>query len=240
MKEKPLGCKNYGSIPHLPNSRLGPGDHKCNPGQARMATEKLKDSSYDVIVQEKLDGSNCGICLIDGTLYPLVRAGYPAYTSPFKMHHLFSNWVYENEERFRSVLNEGERIVGEWLAQAHGTIYDLPHEPFVVFDLIKDQQRLPFDDFALRVQKADFVLPQFLSRGQPCSIEKAMKILRPYGYHGAREEVEGAVWRIEQDKPVKKGVKKRVVSFLVKYVRPDKVDGKYLDPENPVWNTWEE
>ena len=26
---KPLGIKNYGSIGHLPNSRMGPGDHHC-------------------------------------------------------------------------------------------------------------------------------------------------------------------------------------------------------------------
>src|SRR4051812_45187727 len=36
---KPLGSKGYGSICHLPGSRLGPGDHKLNPGQARILTE---------------------------------------------------------------------------------------------------------------------------------------------------------------------------------------------------------
>ena len=29
---KPTGKKNYGSIGHLPNSRLGPADHKSYGG----------------------------------------------------------------------------------------------------------------------------------------------------------------------------------------------------------------
>lgn len=32
-KVKPLGGKSYGSIPHLPGSRLGPGDHHDNGGK---------------------------------------------------------------------------------------------------------------------------------------------------------------------------------------------------------------
>ena len=54
---------------------------------------------------------------------------------------MFGNWVYENEERFRNVLNEGEQISGEWLAQAHGTRYELKHEPFVVFDIFDENRK---------------------------------------------------------------------------------------------------
>lgn len=77
MQERiqPLGTKSYGSIGHLPGSRMGPGDHKCNPGQARIATEKVRDK-YDLIVcQEKLDGSNVSVARIEGMLYPLTRTG---------------------------------------------------------------------------------------------------------------------------------------------------------------------
>ena len=53
--------------------------------------------------------------------------------------------------------------------------------------------------------------------------------LEPSG-HGAIDGVEGAVWRVER---------KGVVDFLGKYVRPDKVDGKYLESvtgQGPVFN----
>jgi hypothetical protein len=53
--KKPLGIKNSGSIGHLPNSRMGEGDHKCPDGQARIATLKTRDKHDRIIVQEKLD-----------------------------------------------------------------------------------------------------------------------------------------------------------------------------------------
>ncbi len=37
---KPLNRKNYGSIPHLSNSKLGEGDYYINPGQERILTLK--------------------------------------------------------------------------------------------------------------------------------------------------------------------------------------------------------
>jgi hypothetical protein len=81
-KAKPLGAKSYGHIAHLPGSRMGPGDHKCHEGQKRIATEKPRDRHDEVIVQEKLDGSNVGVARLDGMLYALTRAGYDADSSP--------------------------------------------------------------------------------------------------------------------------------------------------------------
>lgn len=39
---KILGFKAYGSIPHLPDSRMGPGDHHCAPGQAKICAVSLE------------------------------------------------------------------------------------------------------------------------------------------------------------------------------------------------------
>ena len=51
-----------------------------------------------------------------------------------------------------------------------------------------------------------------------------------YGFHGAVDKVEGAVWRVER---------KESFDFLAKYVRPNKSDGIYL-PEvsgkEAIWN----
>src|SRR5699024_9416400 len=109
---KPLGRKNYGSIPHLPNSRMGPADKSCHEGQARIATQKARDANDEIIVQEKLDGSNVGIAKKEGSILALSRAGYLAETSPFKMHHYFADWVKKNEQRFSELLNNGERLAG--------------------------------------------------------------------------------------------------------------------------------
>ena len=227
---KPLGRKSYGHIGHLPGSRMGPGDHMVHEGQARIATIKPRDRHDVIIVQEKLDGSNVGVArLNDGTLVALGRAGYPAQSSPYEQHQLLAAWVRRYESRF-AFLKPGERLCGEWLAQAHGTIYKLTHEPFVAFDLMRDEQRANQEEFTSRVGAAGFVMPHTLSIGPPVSIETAMTMLGEHGFHGAVDRVEGAVWRIERN---------GVVDFLCKFVRPDKIDGCYL-PEisngQAVWN----
>lgn len=240
-KKKPLGRKNYGSIPHLPNSRMGPGDHKCHEGQERIATTKARDKHDEIIVQEKLDGSNVGVARIGHTIYPLGRAGYTAASSPFLQHRLFSNWAYENTERFMAVLKDGERLVGEWLAQAHGTIYELRSEPLVVFDLMVGKDRMTYDNFLSRAVLGGFVTPHLIHRGDPISVGLAMELLGEHGHHGAVDQVEGVVYRVERNKLVDRhsGNRKRIVDFLVKWVRPNKKDGIYLESVSggePVWN----
>lgn len=227
---KPLGGKAYGSIPHLPGSRLGQGDHHCHEGQSIICTLKARDRHDRVIVQEKLDGSCVAVARFGGRILPLTRAGYAAHTSPWEQHQLFELWVWKYAyERFESVLAEGERVCGEWLAQAHGTRYQLSHDPFVAFDLIADGVRLPHDAFADRMASAGLVIPRVIHDGGPIAIEATVAMLHPSG-HGALDPVEGAVWRVER---------RGAVDFLAKYVRPDKVDGAYL-PEltggPPQWN----
>ena len=111
--EKPLGMKSYGSIPHLPSSRLGPAEHYVTHGQARICTLKTRDRRDVIIVQEKLDGSNVGVVFLNSEVLALTRSGWLATTSQYEQHHLFAYWVRLNESRFKHVLTEGERICGE-------------------------------------------------------------------------------------------------------------------------------
>ena len=237
MSTKPLGMKAYGSIPHLPGSRVGPGDHACPMGQARICTEKPRNEFDVITVTEKLDGSCCAVALQEGKILPLVRAGYLATTSPYQQHHYFAQWVYANEDRFRASLREGERLVGEWLAQAHGTRYKIgpDDDPFVVFDVMVGHRRLPWHVLVFKACRGDFQMPQLLSYGPPFSIAAAQKAIQVSG-HGAIDPVEGAVWRVEtkrsRDQPY-------YVDFLAKWVRPDKEDGCYLPEvsgQPAIWN----
>ena len=128
----------------------------------------------------------------------------------------------------------GERVVGEWLAQAHGTRYDLPHEPFVPFDIMRGTERMTYWNFHHRVAACDFTPPSMLAMGSGLPIRFAMDLLGQR-HHGAVDPPEGAIWRVESEKP---GGSRRV-EFLAKYVRPDFEPGRYL-PEitggEPVWN----
>lgn len=237
---KPLGRKAYGHIPHLPDSCLGPSDHHCSEGQARIATKKAWDRWDVIIVQEKLDGSCCAVAKVNGAIVPLVRASYRAETSPYEQHYLFAKWVLypKQYKRFDALLREGERVVGEWLAQAHGIRYDLPHESFIPFDLMTGHSRVSFPDLQERVAACGFVWSNTVHVGSPLSVEDAMARPETSG-HGATGPVEGAIWRVERYVLDNQGDRRRVVDFLAKYVRPDKIDGFYL-PEKlgslPVWN----
>ncbi len=230
MVRKPLGIKSYGHIAHLPGSRMGPSDHHCHEGQARIATQKARDRHDHIIVQEKLDGSNVAVARLGDRIVALTRAGYIASTSPYEQHHHFEKWAHSNSERFLAVLQDGERLCGEWLMQAHGTRYALQHEPFVAFDLMIGDKRFLYDDFLARTALGEFVTPHLLHRGAPLSIVDALNLLGTYGFHGALDPVEGAVWRVERNEQMRNDSNERrwVVDFLVKYVRPDKVDGAYL------------
>lgn len=245
---KPLGRKAYGHISHLSGSRMGPGDHKCHEGQERIATERVRDAKDHIVVTEKLDGSCMAVAKVDGQIIPLGRAGYPAISSPYEQHRLFHDWALERWEMFDVLLVEGARAVGEWLAQAHGTRYNLKNRPpWVVFDIIEPQTdgktvpRLPHHVVTAMLDEvgADFVTPKVLHDGAAVSIEKVMRAGKGNGFYGAEAEdggMEGAVWRVERE---------GVVDFLVKYVRPDKVDGCLLPDTDagkakgitePVWN----
>ena len=145
---KPLGRKAYGSIPHLPGSRLGPGDHQIHQGQAEILTGGTRDRHDEVVLQEKLDGSCVALANVDVLLVPMTRSGYPATTSKYEQHHLFAHWARHNQWRFH-FLKPGQRIVGEWLAQAHSVRYDVDDaRVFAAFDLMQGSNRAPYHQLA--------------------------------------------------------------------------------------------
>jgi hypothetical protein len=226
---KPVG-KVYGSIPHLPGSKADTVDRTVDATMAGYFTVKVQDKGDKVIVQEKTDGSCVGVAKQAGTIIPLVRAGYTAVTSPYKMHQLFAKWVFDNHAKFDLLLEEGERVVGEWLLQAHGTRYNLPHEPFVAFDLMKGTQRTRNHIFEQRCTDAGLVIPNKVAE-EPITTTEAMKLLG-MGKHGAVDPPEGVVYRYE--------AKAHNTIVLAKFVRPDFKPGSLLPEINgceAVWNT---
>lgn len=225
-KTKPLLKKMYGSIPHLPNSRLGDGDHFITYGQADIMTHKVRDKHDVIIVQEKLDGSCVGVANIDGVLVPVGRRGHPTKTAPYDFLPMFDIWVERNIEKF-SFLLPGERIVGEWLCFAHGTVYDLQdRDPFVCFDLFGvDGERVLYNTFLLRTTGFLTSAP-LLHHGDALPTEEALNLLGEFGHYNAKEKPEGLVYRCER---------KGRVDYLAKYVHHDKVDGKYFPPHEPIW-----
>lgn len=221
---KPLGQKAYGSIPHLSGSRLGPKDYMANPGHEEILTRKARKGDT-IVVEEKLDGSCCAVANVGGEIVPLSRAGYRADTSPYRQHHLFVAWVYARQDRFRHVLPDGHRFVGEWLLQAHGTRYEIDHADllFRPFDIMVGAKRLGRPFVTANARRCGLEPAPLLNCGGPVPVADVVKLLPP--------DAEGAVWRCENER--------FGVETLAKFVRHDKVDGALLPeisgrPE--VWN----
>lgn len=230
--KKPLQRKAYGSIAHVRGSCLGEHDKFLPDGQSDICTIETRDHHDFVAVEEKLDGTCVAIALKDGELLPLQRAGYLCVHSPYKMHHFFHHWVMKNQGTFFDLLSDGERVVGEWLLQAHGTKYDLTdREPFVAFDIMTGKDRLPLSDARKRMKDAGLATPHIVNLG-PIYPHQAIEKLGVGGY-GALEAPEGLVYRVERNGKH---------DFIAKYKREDYVDGKYLpgigldEGQPPVWN----
>lgn len=121
-----------------------------------------------------------------------------------------------NQSRLLAVLKDGERLCGEWLMQAHGTRYELKHEPFVAFDLMRGAERAIYEELLTRVAAADFVTPHLVHRGGPLGVEEVMRRLGTYGFHGALDPAEGAVWRVERNDLIRPnaGERRLRVDFL--------------------------
>lgn len=232
-QRKPVGNRRVmRSVPHFSDSRLGPSDKYANPGHIDIATKKTRDRHDLVTVTEKLDGCAMGITLVDNVIYPLTRGGNNAWSSPFPQHTAFAIWLQKNEQIFRSILDEHEIISGEWLALAHGTIYDLTNRsPFAIFDWQRTPKksnhrnrtvvnRYDWEYITETVRGTGLVtVPVLYSDHAALPLSNALELLGEYGHYGATDKAEGVVYRVDR---------RGSGELLIKYVRHDKVDGLYM------------
>lgn len=208
----------YPRIGHLPGSRTGPGDRHVGLALAARLTEQARAGDR-IVVQEKLDGSCVVVWRREGVLVAMGREGRPAAESRNDGRRMFAAWVAANEARFEA-LREGERAACEWLPIAHGTRYALPHEPVALLDVFgAGGQRLGIDEVARWAEAAALPRPAVLHDGGALPVEEALARLGAGGRHGALDAAEGVVYRVERD---------GLVAGLAKWVRHDKVDGRWL------------
>lgn len=240
---KPLGRAVYDSIPHIHTSyKSGPRDHFCSLEQSAIVV--TAPFMKTVWATTKLDGSCVAVAKLDsGEIVALTRAGYYARSSNQEQHHLFADWVDDNKHRFEKILMPGEHLVGEWLAQAHGRLYNLKittasalHngtddswlEPFVALDLVYKNRCHDWFSFMSRVASGSIGLayPDWVQMDGELTVRDAMRMLYSYNTHHA----EGIVFRVES---IQNGHNE--VEFRAKWVHHRNIHGKYLKGE-PVWN----
>lgn len=229
-----LSYKTYNSIGHLPHSRTGTADSRISEQSAKQMLSELPNQQSLVIVQEKIDGSNVCVVRHNGELITLGRSGFPCKDSNQEQHVMFDAWVNLNRDKFEKLLpNESDRVVGEWIALAHGTKYTIGVEgdyeqPFIAFDLFNgaNLRARSFIECTQRIYAAGLIMPKVIHIGGTCSVPRALRILnQTVGSHA-----EGLVYRLEEA---------GVLKTIAKFVKHDKVDGLFMiDRESSeyIWN----
>jgi hypothetical protein len=208
----------YPKIPHLPGSRTGIRDRDCGVVAAKRLLEESQPGDT-VIVQEKLDGSNVIVSRVDGLLVALGRDGKPCNDSRNTNRRAFAAWLEQNQDRFAWLLNL-ERLVCEWLPVAHGTRYALAHEPIVALDFFDAAGiRATLQKLQTKISDSSLRIPHVIHVGNAISLQTALEKLGTHGFHGALDESEGLIYRLER---------KIKLLMLAKYVRHGKTDGVYL------------
>ena len=96
----------------------------------------------EVVVEEKIDGSNLGISLGTDGNFLLQKRGdnlYPPFTGEFK--HL-ERWLHLHENKLFECLDMGLIAFGEWMAARHGLLFDKLPDWWILFDLYdRDEER---------------------------------------------------------------------------------------------------
>lgn len=96
----------------------------------------------EVFVEEKIDGSNCGICYYDDN--PIIRnrkhilnKGNIKNTPAKKQFSSIWNWFYDNVNKFKRLKEyiSDVSVYGEWMYALHSVVYDRLPDYFIAYDL---------------------------------------------------------------------------------------------------------
>jgi len=134
-------------LPEFPRTRHLPFE-PCASSDDRIATleecENIIHGGLNITIEEKIDGANLAITIIDGE--PVIRnrnnilsKNYSSGKTPAKMQ--FSpvwTWFYNNKEKFETlqrILGFQPCVYGEWLYARHTVVYDSLPSWFVAFDV---------------------------------------------------------------------------------------------------------
>lgn len=124
----------YPRTRHIRGSRFQHGDHDLE------AAEWKELAGKHLVVEEKMDGANCGISFSEDGELLLQSRGHYLRGGPREKHfNLFKQWAASRQEEFFGALGSRYVMYGEWLYAKHTYFYDaLPHY-FMEFDVLDTQ-----------------------------------------------------------------------------------------------------
>ena len=178
-----LPIRKYPRTPHLEGSRLQHGDHDLE------AVPFARIRGRFVVVEEKVDGANCGISFDAGGRLLLQSRGHYLTGGPRERHFdLLKQWATCHQAALREVLGERYVMYGEWMYAKHTCFYDLLPHYFLEFDVL-DQES---GDFLSTARRRELLrgLPvasvKVLWEGQPGSLTELTRWVGPSHFKSER------------------------------------------------------
>lgn len=188
---------SYPTIQHIKGSKMiDNADKLLGQREQDWLTVKTRSPHDVVIVTEKVDGCNVGVLRRGNELFPILRKGFDVLSNPLDWIREFHEYVDVRKDRFWSLLNDGERVCGEWMIKTHTLQYRMKHEPFICFDLITDNYRDNYLSARHRLKSNGFVTAGLVHYGTAIPAQVAIGMLGD-GFHGVAGEPEGIVCRYE-------------------------------------------
>lgn len=129
-----LPIRKYPRTPHLEGSRLQHGDYDLEAVLFSTIRGRF------VVIEEKVDGANCGISFDAQGRLLLQSRGHYLTGGPRERHFdLLKQWATCHQSALRTALGERYVMYGEWLYAKHTCFYDLLPHYFMEFDVL-DQE----------------------------------------------------------------------------------------------------
>jgi hypothetical protein len=124
----------YPRTRHLEGSRLQPGDEDLDAAPFRTIAGR------NLVVEEKVDGANCGLSFApEGKLLLQSRGHFLSGGVREKHFNLFKQWAQVHARVLGERIGSRYVVYGEWMYAKHTVFYDnLPHY-FLEFDILDTQ-----------------------------------------------------------------------------------------------------
>jgi hypothetical protein len=125
----------YPRTPHLTGSRVQPGDEDLRS----FSPDELL--GREVVVEEKLDGSNCGVSFDGAGRLLLQSRGHYLDGGPRERHFaLLKSWAKCHQRELWERLGDRFVMYGEWVYAKHAIFYDALAHYFFEFDVFDKRE----------------------------------------------------------------------------------------------------
>lgn len=130
-----MQVRKYPRTQHIEGSRLQPGDEDLDA----VPFERI--AGRHVVLEEKVDGANCGISFSSSGELLLQSRGHYLSGGPREKHFaLFKQWATVHKASLWRCLSNRYVLYGEWLYAKHTVFYNvLPHY-FMEFDVLDTRE----------------------------------------------------------------------------------------------------